>query len=246
MKKIIHYCWFGHNPLPKLALRCIESWKKYLPDYEIKEWNEDNFDVNIVPYTQEAYAAKKYAFVSDYARFWILYNYGGLYFDTDVEVIRPLDDIITRGPFMGFENEIIINNVPFLTVAPGLGLGVDSGSNLYKEVLDLYSSLHFVNKDGSLNLKTVVCYMTDLLYKHGLKNEMKIQEIDGIYIYPVDYFCPISVKDGKLRITNNTRSIHHYSQSWQSPFRKYGRKFLLFIGGQKLKDGIKKIIYRDI
>ena len=103
--KIIHYCWFGRNPLPELALKCIASWKKYMPDYEIKEWNEDNFDVNIIPYTAEAYAQKKYAFVSDYARFWILYRYGGIYFDTDVEVIRPIDDIIARGNFMGFETD---------------------------------------------------------------------------------------------------------------------------------------------
>ena len=103
--KIIHYCWFGRNPLPELAQKCIASWKKYLPDYEIKEWNEDNFDVNIIPYTAEAYAAKKYAFVSDYARFWILYKYGGIYFDTDVEVIRPIDDIIAKGNFMGCETD---------------------------------------------------------------------------------------------------------------------------------------------
>lgn len=103
--KIIHYCWFGRNPLPELAQKCIASWKKYLPDYEIKEWNEDNFDVNIIPYTAEAYAQKKYAFVSDYARFWILHKYGGIYFDTDVEVIRPIDDIIARGNFMGFETD---------------------------------------------------------------------------------------------------------------------------------------------
>ena len=101
--KIIHYCWFGHNPLPPLALKCIASWKKYLPDYEIKEWNEENFDVNIIPYTREAYAAGKYAFVTDYARFWILYKYGGIYFDTDVEMIRPIDDIIAAGGFMGYE-----------------------------------------------------------------------------------------------------------------------------------------------
>lgn len=103
--KIIHYCWFGRGPLPELAQKCIASWKKYLPDYEIKEWNEDNFDVNIIPYTAEAYQAKKYAFVSDYARFWILYQYGGIYFDTDVEVIRPMDDIISKGNFMGFETD---------------------------------------------------------------------------------------------------------------------------------------------
>lgn len=97
---VIHYCWFGGKPLPALAVKCIESWKKYLPDYEIKRWDESNFDVNLIPYTQQAYEAKKYAFVSDYARFWILYKYGGLYFDTDVEVIKPMDDLIAAGPFM--------------------------------------------------------------------------------------------------------------------------------------------------
>ena len=123
--KIIHYCWFGRNPLPELARKCIASWRKYLPDYEIKEWNEDNFDVNIIPYTAEAYAQKKYAFVSDYARFWILYRYGGIYFDTDVEVIRPLDDIIARGCFMGFETDPAPKqNGVDACVNPGLGLGV--------------------------------------------------------------------------------------------------------------------------
>ncbi len=116
--KVIHYCWFGRNPLPKSALKCIASWRKYFPNYEIKEWNEDNFDVNIIPYTQEAYSVGKYAFVSDYARFKILYENGGLYFDTDVEVIRPMDDIIERGAFMGVEVECTaVDTTPL--VAPG-------------------------------------------------------------------------------------------------------------------------------
>ena len=116
--KIIHYCWFGRKALPRSAKKCIESWKKYLPDYEIKEWNEDNFDVNMIPYTQEAYSAKRYAFVSDYARFYILYHYGGIYFDTDVEVIKPIDDILEKGAFMGCET-IAEEEIP-LYVAPGL------------------------------------------------------------------------------------------------------------------------------
>lgn len=237
---IIHVCWFGGKPLPPLAVKCIESWKKFLPNYEIKMWNEDNFDINIVPYTKEAYSAKKYAFVSDYARFWILFKYGGLYFDTDVEVIRSLDDIISKGPFMGCEQEANINNDAInLGVNPGLGLGVSAGLGLYREILDLYATLHFMNDDGSLNLKTVVDYVTEILCAHGLRNSSDIQRIAGIDIYPVDYFCPISVKDGKLRITNNTRTIHHYAQSWQSPIRKYGRKIILTIGGERLKRYLK-------
>ena len=128
--KVIHYCWFGHNPLPESAVKCINSWRKFMPDYEIKEWNEDNFDVNAIPYTAEAYQMKKYAFVSDYARFWILYQYGGLYFDTDVELIKPIDDIVEKGPFMGIEETckiIPVNLVGYPLVNPGLGISVEQG-----------------------------------------------------------------------------------------------------------------------
>lgn len=238
--KIIHYCWFGRTPLPALAVKCIASWKKYFPDYEIKEWNEDNYDVHSIPYIHEAYEAKKYAFVSDYARFEILYKYGGVYFDTDVEVIKPMDDIINRGPFMGCEKDA--EGATLANVAPGLGLGTYPGLNIYKEFLDLYAKIHFRNPDGTLNLKTVVEYTTELLCLHGLKCTRDIQCVGGVYVYPVSYFCPISVKDGKLRITSDTRSIHHYAQSWQSPIRKYGRKFILWIGGETLKKTLKSIL----
>ena len=242
--KIIHYCWFGRKPLPQMANKCIASWRKYLPDYEIKEWNEDNFDVNSIPYTREAYEAGKYAFVSDYARFEILYKYGGLYFDTDVEVIKPFDNILERGPFMGCECESNLTVGRPITVAPGLGLAVNLGHSLYRELLDLYTKLHFKNPDGSLNLKTVVEYTTELLYFHGMKNANGIQQVAGIWIYPVDYFCPISVEDAKLRITLNTHSIHHYSQSWQSPARRIGRKIILKLGGVRFKKWLKVLIYK--
>lgn len=227
--KTIHYCWFGRNPLPPLAIRCIESWKKYLPNYEIREWNEDNFDVNIIPYTKEAYEAKKYAFVSDYARFWILYKYGGLYFDTDVEVIKPLDDIIAKGPFMGCEKDVRNDRVTVVTsdlalgVNPGLGLGVPPGLSLYKEMLDLYATLHFVRSDGSLNQKTVVQYTTEILCRHGLKNINEIQKCAGIWIYPKEYFCPIDYETKKRVDTINTYTVHHYAASW------YGAKEKLYL-----------------
>lgn len=215
--KIIHYCWFGGKPLPPLAEKCIASWKKYLPDYEIKRWDESNFDVNIIPYTQQAYEAKKYAFVSDYARFWILYNYGGLYFDTDVEVIKPMDDIIAAGPFMGCENPYKEGSTPNeLGVAPGLGLGVNPGLGLYKDILEVYNVLLFIRPDKSFNQKTVVEYTTELLFNRGLQNIPTIQLIDGIHIYPKDYFCPKDYKTNKLTITNNTVSIHHYTASWRT------------------------------
>lgn len=215
--KVIHYCWFGRNPLPELAKKCIASWKKYLPDYEIKEWNEDNFDVNIIPYTKEAYSAEKYAFVSDYARFWILYNYGGLYFDTDVEVIKSIDDIIEKGAFMGCENEVKAEATA-LAVAPGLGLGCNPGLGLFKEMLELYATLHFIDPiSGSYNqknIKTIVGYTTEVLCKHGLINTNEIQECAGVWIYPKEYFCPINPITGETKTTSNTRTIHHYAASW--------------------------------
>lgn len=228
--KVIHYCWFGRNPLPPLALKCIESWKKYLPNYKIKEWNEDNFDVNIIPYTQEAYESKKYAFVSDYARFWILYHYGGLYFDTDVEVIKSMDDIIAKGPFMGCEKDAQ-PGATALAVAPGLGLGVNPGLGLYGELLQLYAGLHFIKENGRLSLKTVVNYTTELLCSHGLKNITGIQEVAGVWIYPKEYFCPIDYVTKERIVTDKTYSIHHYAASWVTPW-------------QALKNKIKRIIGR--
>lgn len=214
--KVIHYCWFGGKPLPTLAMKCIESWKKYLPEYEIKEWNEDNFNVNILPYTKEAYKAKKYAFVSDYARFWILYKYGGLYFDTDVELIKPIDDIIAHGAFMGCENKATKDGVTALAVAPGLGLGCNPGLGLYAEILELYAGIHFLYADGGLNLKTVVEYTTQLLASKGLKNTDEVQQVADVWIYPKEYFCPMDYRTNVMNITVNTRSIHHYAASWQS------------------------------
>ena len=220
--KIIHYCWFGGNPLPESALKCINSWRKFFPDYEIKEWNEQNFDVNIIPYTAEAYQAKQYAFVSDYARFWILYHHGGLYFDTDVEVIKPMDDIIARGPFMGREAGAYIKSLcptfvgEGLAVAPGLGIGVYPKHELYEELLSAYNGVPFYLPDGSLNTTTIVSYTTKLLVDHGLSNNNnKPERVFNVWIYPAEYFCPIDhTHCNKLEITQRTVSIHHYDCSW--------------------------------
>ena len=204
--KIIHFCWFGGNPLSDLALKCIESWKKYFPDYEIKEWNENNFDLHCCDYVKEAYKAKKWAFVSDYARFWILYNYGGLYFDTDVEVIKDMNDIIDKGSFMGCEAPNKCN--------PGLGLGVNAGLDLYKMILENYEISHFFNEDGTNNYTTVVDRVTDILKMYGFRKSNDIQLIENVYIYPADYFCPMDYQTGKLNITENSRTIHWYDASW--------------------------------
>lgn len=218
--KVIHYCWFGHGKKPALAERCIASWRKFFPDYEIREWNEENYDVHQIPYISQAYSAKKYAFVSDYVRFDVLHKYGGLYFDTDVEVIKPLTDILSQGPFMGLEGDVNFNRSGHMvytgTVNPGLGLAAMPGLGLYKDVLELYKTLSFVNDDGSLNLTTVVTYVTRLLLRKGLKFSTGVTDFQGIKIYPSEYFNP-KKPNGKIFLTSNTCTIHHFAASWHSP-----------------------------
>lgn len=215
--KIIHYCWFGGNPLPPLAEKCIASWQKFCPDYEIKRWDESNFDVNCCDYVKEAYAAKKWAFVSDYARFQILYAQGGLYFDTDVELIKPIDDIVATGGFLGIES--FAGKQP--QINPGLGLGMPCHTGFCEEMVRAYHARHFRNPDGTYNLKTVVAYTTQLLAEHGLQNEPGIQRVCDLYIYPADYFCPKDMLSGKITITRNTRAIHHFDCSWYSEVEIY-------------------------
>ena len=213
--KTIHYCWFGGNPLPESAKKCIASWRRFFPAFEIIEWNESNYDVNKIPYTAQAYAAKKYAFVSDYARFDILFQYGGVYFDTDVEVIKPFDDILEKGAFMGCE--IDPDEKHSLLVAPGLGIASEPGTGLYRTILDFYATQSFLNPDGSVNQETVVVKTTNVLRGNGLKDVKGIQRIGELTVYPKEYFNPMNHNTGKLTVTERTHSIHWYSMSWMDP-----------------------------
>lgn len=236
--KTIHYCWFGRNPLPDLALKCIESWKKFLPDYEIIQWNEDNYDVNSNNFVREAYLHKKYAFVSDYARLDILYRYGGIYFDTDVEVIRPLNDIICAGPFLGREN-IYYKSMPpsDLGVNPGLGMAAYPKQIFLKKLLDIYNGLSF----NPNNLVTIVTYATNLLCQNGLKSSDDIQSVLGMNIYPKEYFCPLDYESGLLETTNNTYTIHHYSASWHGPKENIYKFLCKCFGHDNMKSIIRQI-----
>jgi hypothetical protein len=224
--KVIHYCWFGGKPIDKLGEKCIASWKKYCPDYEIKRWDESNYNLEACDYVKEAYQAKKWAFVSDYVRFDILYHYGGLYFDTDVELIKPIDDIVSKGPFMGCES-----HQKKSTVAPGLGLAANPGLGLYKDILDYYNRQHFISSDGSINLETVVQRVTNILIDQGFQGNGNIELINDVYIYPSEYFGPIDPVTKQKHITSNTRSIHHYSASWCDD-------------GSKRRGQIYKMLYR--
>lgn len=209
--KVIHYCWFGGKPLPPLAEKCVASWRKYLPDYEIRRWDETNFDVEAHPYTRDAYAAGLYAFVSDYARFKILFENGGVYFDTDVEVIRPMDDVIAAGPFMGFESD---GHGSPIAVAPGLGLAAEAGMSLYAEILKRYDDMPFYDVEGNRNPYSMIPMVSELLVSKGLKGGVGIENVEGISVYPQEWFNPFEDTTGRLKKTTNTRTIHWYSKSW--------------------------------
>lgn len=204
--KIIHYCWFGRNPKPKLAEKCIKSWKKYCKDYEIIEWNEDNFDISSAPlYVRQAYESKKWAFVTDYVRLWAMVNYGGIYMDTDVEVIKPLDSFLRHQAFSSFEDEIHI---------PTGIMACEKNFLLFNEFLHYYDDADFYNEKGEISYITNVTIMTNACIQKGLIQNNTFQEIEGFALYPNDYFCPISYDNNVLSKTRNTHTIHWFAGSW--------------------------------
>ena len=243
--KTIHYCWFGRNPKPELAEKCIRSWKKYCPDYEIIEWNEDNFDISAAPlYVRQAYDAKKWGFVPDYIRLWLVYNYGGIYLDTDVEIIRPLDDLLELQAFAGFEDG--------KHVAFGLGFGAEKGNRILKLLMDSYDTLDFYNADGSLNLIPSPQLNTKVLIEAGLQCNNTMQNLEGMTIFPMEYFCPLEFDIGKLNKTKNTYTIHWFAASWWSEQQRKEHKvmqrktrffrFVTGIIGEKAYHKIKRLL----
>ena len=210
--KIIHYCWFGGNPLPEMAQKCISSWKKYCPGFEIMEWNEDNFDLNMNDYVREAYKAKKWAFVSDVARLYALVNYGGIYMDTDVEVIKPLDELLEYEAVSGFESP---------TQIPTGLMACEKGHRMFVELLNDYEGSHFIRKDGSLDLTTNVTRITNNCLKYGLELNNEKQCVNGFTLLPRDYLCPKDHETKEINITKNTLTIHHFDGSWHSDEDRY-------------------------
>lgn len=206
MDKIIHYIWLGKQPKTKLIKKCISSWKNYLPDWEIMEWNEDNLNIDICQYCRQAYNAKKYAFASDVLRFYILEKYGGLYMDVDVELIKPIDDLLNKyDSFSGFEYNKI-------TIAPGLILYAKYSHNkVIHDLLKTYENEEFLNDDVP---KTVCERMTEYLVLRGMKNNNELQTIRGFTVFPATYFCPTNNIWSVQLFSNETRSIHHYNASW--------------------------------
>ncbi len=212
--KTIHYCWFGGNPLPEDAKKYIETWKKHCPDYEIIEWNEKNFDTNINQYTKDAYAARKWAFVSDVARLYALVTHGGIYIDTDVELLKPLDGFLDCEAFSGFESP---DSIPTGIMA------CKKQHPLFKRLLDDYNEAPFIDPD-SPDLITNVERITKTCLEDGLELNNKEQTVCGLTLYPNDYFCPKDYRTGRINITSNTYAIHHFSGSWHTEEERYAQQ----------------------
>lgn len=209
MVKKIHYCWFGGAEKSPLILKCIDSWKKHLPDFEIVEWNENNFDINRNLYTTQAYGVKKYAYVSDVARFAILYEYGGLYFDTDVELVKSPLPLLEDDAFAALETENYI--------APGLVMWCKEPHNpIIKEALEYYDGATYLDDEGKPLPHTVCSIFTDIMHRHGFENGNCLKRAGGFVIYPTEYFCPFNDATGKLTKTENTYAVHWYAKSWMS------------------------------
>ncbi|MBD2752581.1 glycosyltransferase family 32 protein [Spirosoma validum] len=214
--KIIHYCWFGRGKMPAKAMYCIESWKKYLPDYELYLWNEDTFDVHQVRYVKQAYEARKFAFVTDYVRLYALYHVGGVYMDTDVEVLKSLDTLLNLPGFSGFESD---------TDIPTGIMAVEQHNPWAKEQLDYYTDRPFLNDDTSFDYTTNVEIISRSMQANGflLNNTYQVYR-DCMHIFPKDYFCP-KTRAGEIILTPNTYCIHHFEGSWQ-PVQYKLKKFI--------------------
>ena len=215
--KVIHYCWFGGKPLPRLTKKCIESWKKFLPDYEIIEWNENNFDVNQIPFTKQAYKAKKWAFVADYARAKVLYDYGGIYFDTDMQILKPIDEFLKKPMFLGRESEGATKDM----ICAGVIYTRDKKNKYLKDLLDFY------RKQKKFNTKSMFIYaiprlLVDNIEKYPMEiRENNIEVFDKqIWIYPKEYFYPVNFDYTERFYSENTVMVHHYDASWSGRSRE--------------------------
>lgn len=206
--KVIHYCWFGGNEKPRLFKKCYKSWKKYCPDYDIIEWNEKNFDISSCPlYVRQAYEAKKWAFVTDYVRLKVVYDNGGIYFDTDVELKKCPDFLLENKAFFGFEKGI--------HVATGLGFGAEAGTTILKELMQDYEDIPFIKENGDFDKIPCPERNTKVFIKYGLIQDDSRQLIeDDVLILPTAIMCPVDYKTGKLNLTSETISIHWFSASW--------------------------------
>ena len=229
--KIIHYCWFGRGEMPQLALDCIASWHKYMPDWEYRLWNEDNFDVNSNAYCREAYQAKKYAFVTDYVRLVALEKEGGLYLDTDVDVFKSFEPLLQCHAFAGFEGS---KHQPIGTCV----LATEAHGIWVTEQLNDYDLRHFIKEDGCMDLTTNVNHISSKMRQFGFLQNGEEQDYKDLHIFPVDYFSP-RLTTGEYIRTANTYCEHKGLASWSNQHGGWKNRLRLLIGQKNMTRLIK-------
>lgn len=247
--KILHLCWLSGDAFPEKIQKCLDSWKEILPDYEIKLWDSKTFDVNICNWTKQAFEKKQYAFVADYVRFYALYNYGGIYLDSDVEVVKSFNDLLENKFFFGYE---------YTALPEAAVVGAEKGLNWCKICLSYYETHDFLDKNG--NMQRIIA---PLIMKNGFESSYKLKliddesekEVDCGKIYTYDYFSAKNGFSGEVVISENTYSIHHFNSAWlkagfKLKFKKCIHRFLIKLLGKKnynnllykVRDGNKNII----
>ncbi|MEG0834698.1 MAG: glycosyltransferase [Christensenellaceae bacterium] len=238
--KIIHYCWFGGKPLTPLAKKSIKSWKRTCPDYTIVRWDETNFDINGCKYTTEAYHEKKWAFVSDYARLKIIYENGGIYLDTDVELINNLDRVLNDEYFLAIEKGTnLYKDSKMVSIATGLGFGACAGNETIYMLLKEYGNDGFI-VNGTIDTTPCPIRNTNAMKKFGFTGEDIIYKVNGGTVYPSEYFCPKDSVSLEVNLTPNTLSIHHFDGSWMPAKERIKMKIRQLLG-KKTADKIRKL-----
>lgn len=210
--KKIHYCWFGKNPLPQRYKEWMESWRKYCPDYEFIRWDEDNYDVTKNPYMFEAYKAGKWAFASDYARLDIIYDQGGIYLDTDVELLKNLDELLYQKAFLGIDAS--------RRITLGLGFGARPGCKMIKELMDIYNAKEFIKKDGNCDLTVAPEMQRAFFREKGYIENGEFQMIDDVTVYPEKVLSARCGYTGRMLSTEHSFAAHHNDGSWASEAKK--------------------------
>ena len=224
--KIIHYCWFGGNPLPLVAKRCIATWKKFCPDYEIKRWDESNFDINCHPFVKAAYEAKAWAFVSDYARLKIIYDNGGIYLDTDIKMLKSFDSLLENQCFLGVQQH-------GLCIATGLGIGAERHSKVVRSMMEQYDGVIYSEE----NKRKMTCpnFNMAALKNIGYEYADEIVRLPGVTVYPPEYFDPITAGNYKNLLSDKSFSIHLGSMAWMSKKSRCNRNLICLIGVEKIE-----------
>lgn len=229
--KILHLCWLSGDPFPEKIQKCVDSWKRILPDYEIYLWDRNRFNVDDIPWVKEAYSVKKYAFAADYIRCYALYTYGGIYLDSDVEVLKRFDDLMGNKYFMCFENSE--------GAIEAATIGAEKGFDLFEKMLEYYRDRHFITEQGSFDTTTIPDTMGNIITKYYKVKPIETpndfdESVGTLCVYPKDFFSPM-VDEELLFLTKRTYSIHHYAGSWQSPLYRKLRLLVLKMLGVKMK-----------